>query len=648
MGSLLLRRFGHLVVVVLGISMITFLLIHLTGDPVTKMLPVGAGKEEKARFRVAMGFDRPLYVQYWRFVRGAVQGDFGHSLYTRQSAFLLVWQRLPATLWLTGAGLTIVLLIALPLGTMSAIRRDSVVDYLCTIGAIGGHAMPIFWLGLMLITLFAANLRWVPTAGYGGWEHLILPGITLGAFQIPITACLVRSRLRHVLQQDYVRTAQAKGLTEWAVLLKHVLKNVGIPLIALVGLQCSRFLGGIVITEAVFSWPGVATKIMDAIRSQDLPVVQAGVCLLALCMITVRFLGDVLVVLLDPRLRRQSAMARAVSPSNTALHYATAEIESLDYEGTGHVANKSCMQRLKGSLLAGLGLLVIVAAVVFAPAVAPHNPLENHLKQRLRPPVWMLDGSPVYPLGTDQVGRDVLSRIIYSGRVSLTIGMLAMLLSAAFGSFLGLLAGYLGKVVDGVISTLAHIVSAFPAVLLALAVLAALGAGFAKLVLVLALTGWPLYTWTVRAQTMRLKEQEFVLSCQAAGMSHRRIVVSHIFPNLIRTILVIASLHVARLILLESFLNFLGLGLQPPTPTWGGMLGEGRQYMYLRWWLAVFPGLAIFLTALMLSVLGDGLQDWLDPRLKAVIGRNKTRLAQEHDQRYLHSFPEFSGPYGRL
>jgi peptide/nickel transport system permease protein len=531
---------------------------------------------------------------------------------------------------------------------VSAIRRDSVVDNLCTIVAIGGHAMPIFWLGLMLITLFAANLRWIPTAGYGSWEHLVLPGITLGAFQVPITARLVRSKLWYVLQQDYVRTAQAKGLTERTVLLKHALKNVGIPLIALVGAQYSRFLGGTVVTEVVFSWPGVATKIMDAIRSQDLPVVQAGVFLLALCMVTVRFLGDVLVVLLDPRLRRRPAMAQAVSFSNTALLYATAEIESLDHEDTGHVAHEPCMQRLKGSLLAGLGLLVIVAAVAFAPVVAPHNPLENHLKQRLRPPVWMLDGSPVYPLGTDQVGRDVLSRIIYSGRVSLTIGTLAMLLSAAFGSFLGLLAGYLGKVVDGVISTLAHIVGALPTVLLVLAVLAALGAGFAKLVLVLALTSWPLYTWAVRAQTIRLKEREFVLSCQGSGMNQRRIVMSHIFPNLVRTIVVLASLHVARLIILESFLNFLGLGLQPPTPTWGGMLGEGRQYMYLRWWLAAFPGLAIFLTALMLSLIGNGLQDWLDHRLKTVVGRNRTRLVQEHDQQYLHSFPEFSGPYGRL
>jgi peptide/nickel transport system permease protein len=507
--------------------------------------------------------------------------------------------------------------------------------------------MPSFWLGLMLISLFAANLRWVPTAGYGSWEHLVLPGITLGVFQVPIMARLVRSTLRHVLQQNYMRTAQAKGLTERTVFLKHALKNMGIPLMALFGLQFSRFLGGTVVTEAVFSWPGVATRIMDAIRSQDLPVVQAGVFLLALCMVTIRFLGDVLVVLLDPRLRRQPAMAQTVSPSNIALLYATAEIENPDHEHTTPVAHEPCMRRLKGSLLAGMGLLVIVAAVVFAPVVAPHNPLENHLKQRLRPPVWMLDGSPMYPLGTDQVGRDVLSRIIYSGRVSLTIGTLAMLLSAAFGSFLGLLAGYMGKGVDRVISTLAHIVGAFPAVLLVLAVLAALGAGFAKLVLVLALTGWPLYTWAVRAQTMRLKEREFVLSCQASGMSHRRIVLSHIFPNLVRTIVVLASLHVARLIILESFLNFLGLGLQPPIPTWGGMLGEGRQYMYLRWWLAAFPGLAIFLTTLMLSVLGDGLQDWLDPRLRAVVGRHRTRLEQEHNQRYLHSFPEFSGPYGR-
>ncbi len=274
------------------------------------------------------------------------------------------------------------------------------------------------------------------------------------------------------------------------------------------------------------------------------------------------------------------------------------------------------LRRLKGSIVAGLMLLVVVASAIFAPALAPHNPFETNIMMRLRPPAWMQGGELQHPLGTDQIGRDILSRIIYGGRVSLAIGALAVLISASFGILLGLLAGYMGKVADAVISTLVNIMLTFPFVLLALAVIAVLGSGFSKLVIVLAITGWPLYTRVVRAETMNLKAREFVLASRASGMSHVRIIASQILPNLMSTIVVIASLQVARMIILESFLSFLGLGVPPLTPTWGGMLGEGRQYMYMRWWLAAFPGAAIFLTTLLINLVGDGLRDWLDPHLK--------------------------------
>lgn len=306
MRTYLVRTVGQLVIVMLGISMITFFLLHLTGDPVVMLLPYDAGKEEMERFRVAMGFDQPLYIQYWRFLKGAVQGDFGRSLYMEQSAFLLVWERMPATLLLTVAGMVIAIGVAVPLGIISAVRRYSFIDNLCTIFAISGQAMPIFWLGIMLIIVFAVQLRMLPASGYGTWQHLVLPAITLGMFQAPITMRLVRSGMLEVLNQDYVRTARAKGLTENSVLLKHAFKNVCIPVITIVGLQFGQLLGGAIVTETVFAWPGVATKTVDAIRNQDFPVVQAGVFLLAIFIVSVNLLVDVAVGVIDPRIRVNS------------------------------------------------------------------------------------------------------------------------------------------------------------------------------------------------------------------------------------------------------------------------------------------------------------------------------------------------------
>jgi ABC-type dipeptide/oligopeptide/nickel transport system permease component len=303
MKRFLVHQFAQLLVVCLGISLITFLLLHLKGDPVVLLLPLDAGKEQMESFRRLMGFDQPLYVQYMRFLSGAVRGDFGDSLYMKKSAFALVMERMPATLLLTFAGLFISLAIAVPLGIVSAIRRYSLVDNLCTIFAVGGQAMPIFWLGIMLIIVFSVKLRWLPASGAGSWAHLLLPATTLGVFLAPLTMRLVRSGMLEVLSQDYVRTARAKGVSERQVLLKHALRNAAIPVITVIGLQFGQLLGGAIVTETVYAWPGVATFTVTAIRNSDFPVVQAAVFLLALCIVVMNLLVDLLVGMIDPRIR---------------------------------------------------------------------------------------------------------------------------------------------------------------------------------------------------------------------------------------------------------------------------------------------------------------------------------------------------------
>jgi len=272
--------------------------------------------------------------------------------------------------------------------------------------------------------------------------------------------------------------------------------------------------------------------------------------------------------------------------------------------------------RLRWGLAAAGMLLAIVAVAVLAPHVAPSDPLEVDIRHRLAPPAWMEGGTAEHLLGTDQVGRDLLSRMIYGGRVSLVVGVSAVLLAATIGVLLGLAAGYFRGRIDWLIMTAVNVMLTFPFVLLALAIIAVLGPSLVNMVAVLGIAGWPIYARVVRAETMAIREREFVVAGRALGMSHVRIIFRQILPNLISPIVVIATLQVAQVIILESFLSFLGLGIQPPTPAWGNMLGEGRVYMLNCWWIATFPGSAIFLTTLSINLMGNALRDWLDPHMK--------------------------------
>jgi ABC-type dipeptide/oligopeptide/nickel transport system permease component len=298
-----LRQLLQLLVVVVGISMLAFAILHVIGDPVLLLLPQNAGKEEYERYHKLLGLDKPVYVQYWKFASRAVQGDFGKSWYTDTPAFKLVLERMPPTLYLTTAGLVAALLISLPLGILAALKRHSLVDNLCTMVAVAGQAMPIFWLGIMLIIIFAVHLRALPASGYGTWQHFLMPAFTLGAFLAPITMRLVRSGVIDIMNMDYIRTARAKGVGEPAVVGKHAFRNACIPVITVLGLQFGQLLGGAIVTETVFAWPGVATLTVDSIRNQDFPVVQCAVVLLALIIVSINFLVDMIVGLIDPRIR---------------------------------------------------------------------------------------------------------------------------------------------------------------------------------------------------------------------------------------------------------------------------------------------------------------------------------------------------------
>jgi len=297
------RQLVQLIVVVIGISVLSFVILHVLGDPVLLLLPQNAGKEEFERYRRLLGLDQPLVVQYWRFASSAARGDFGKSWYGDTPAFRLVLERMPPTIYLTFAGLGVALLVALPLGIIAALKRHSLIDNMCTAIAVAGQAMPIFWLGIMLIIVFAVRLKALPASGYGTWQHFVMPSITLGAFLAPITMRLVRSGVIDVMNMEFITTARAKGVGERMVVVKHAFRNACIPVITVLGVQFGQLLGGAIVTETVFAWPGVATLTVESIRNQDFPVVQCAVITLALVIVTMNLVVDLIVGFVDPRIR---------------------------------------------------------------------------------------------------------------------------------------------------------------------------------------------------------------------------------------------------------------------------------------------------------------------------------------------------------
>ena len=292
--------------------------------------------------------------------------------------------------------------------------------------------------------------------------------------------------------------------------------------------------------------------------------------------------------------------------------------ESLAAATAGETLKKGTPSRRFPGIPLFILLFLLVLPGFFAPYLAPHSPIRGSLRARLTPPMWVQGGTITHPLGTDKVGRDILSRIIYGARISLAVSIVAILVSGAVGTALGLMAGYFGGRLDALIMRLVDISLGLPVILLALVFVAAVGASFGTVVGVTAVLLWARYARQVRGETLSIRERDFVARARVAGASHFRIMLRYIFPNVVNTLTVLATLQIGAVILLESALSFLGAGIPRPTPTWGSMIADGRDLIVVAWWIAMFPGLAIMLTVLSLNLLGDWLRDHLDPKLRNV------------------------------
>lgn len=304
MANFLISRLLYAVLVLFGVSVAVFFLIRIGGDPSALFLPPEASIEDIERFRQLMGFDRPLLIQYWEFISRAVTGDFGMSLRYEQPAMEMVLDRVPATLELAGFAFVLSLAIAIPLAILAAAYRGSIIDRASLVISLIGQSFPAFWLAIMLILVFSETFRILPPSGRGGFANLIMPAIVLATYSTAIIMRLLRSSMIEVLQSDYVRTARSKGVREQNVVLSHALRNAAIPTMTVIGLQVGALLGGAVITEEVFAYPGIGRLAIQAISNRDFTVVQAFVLFMAVIIVSINLLVDLSYGLLDPRLRK--------------------------------------------------------------------------------------------------------------------------------------------------------------------------------------------------------------------------------------------------------------------------------------------------------------------------------------------------------
>ena len=304
MATYIVRRLIYSVLVIVGVSVVVFIVTHMLGDPVRLMLPLEASAEEVAQMRHQLGFDQPVYVQFWAFASKALVGDFGDSLWQRTPALQLVLERLPASLLLSIVAMVIAVVGAIPLGILAAIRPHSLLDRACVIVSLAGVCLPVFWLGMVFILLFAVGLGWFKTSGYGGWQYLTLPALTLAALPLGRITQIVRSSMIDELHRTYMSTARAKGLKESTVVMRHALKNAAIPIVTLAAWELTRMLAGYtIVVEKVFAWPGYGQLAIEAIERRDLPLIQADVFVVALIVVALNIVVDLLYGALDPRVR---------------------------------------------------------------------------------------------------------------------------------------------------------------------------------------------------------------------------------------------------------------------------------------------------------------------------------------------------------
>lgn len=594
---------------------VVFVLVRcMPGDPFQgdKMTP-----EIRANMEAYYGFDKSLPEQYIQYIQNLLHGDFGYSMkYTNQSVNKIITQTFPYSFDLGIRALAFAISFGLVFGILAALHRGKKLDYVCVVIAILGTSIPDFIMGAILQYLFGIKWGLLPVAQYLGFRYTILPSIGIGFYTLAMVSRLMRASMLEVVQQDYIKTAKSKGISKMKIIYKHQIRNAITPVVTVLGPIVASVLCGTFVIESIFAIPGMGKYYVESVQNLDYSLVLGMTVFFGFFLILANLIVDILYGIIDPQYAYRKAGDHMVGEQRTNDDFVIIgknlkRMESISRPSLSYW--KDAWRRLTKNKIAILSLVLIfiyILLAVFVPIFSKYGYADvdsGKMNQFLSTEHWF---------GTDSIGRDLWVRVWRGARVSLSIGFIAAILNAVLGAFVGGISGYYGGKIDMVIMRIIDVLYGIPALIVTILVMVVLGSGINSLIIAMVIVGWIGTARFVRGEVMRLKGQDFVAAAKILGVGNFRIIIKHVLPNIMGLIITNLMMAVPNAIFREAFLSYIGLGIAPPECSWGILAKEGAKMLRIYPHELFIPAFFICTTMLAMNLLGDGLRDALDPKLR--------------------------------
>ena len=601
MRKYVIKRILQLIPILFAITFLSYGMMRIAGsDVVTQKMENTGGvvsEETLDAAREQLGLDKPFLTQYFVWLGKLLRGNMGNSYVSGFPVFDTFVSKLPATLLLTVTSILLTIVISIPLGILSAVKQNTVVDYLIRLCSFIGNSLPNFFVSLLLMYFLAIRLRIFPVIAKDvSLKSVAMPAITLAIAMSAKYLRQVRATVLDELSKDYVAGAKARGVKFSVTLWKSIMKASLVTIITLLMLSVGNLLGGTAIVESIFMWDGVGKMAVDAICYVDGDHLCSGESAY----------GSVLSV---PGSKNSSGRCKAVSKrKNEDMNVRNTATTEYGKKVTVRV-QKVKKSHIKQKLVFFTVLAVcLVILAVFSDHLCPYDPYAQDLSSALQAP------SLAHPMGTDTYGRDMLSRVISGARASIFSTFILVAVISIFGTIVGVGCGYYGGIMDSVMMRISDVCLAFPGLVFAMAIAAILGGGIQNAIIALAVISWPKYSRIARSQTLALKNEPYIHAAILSGDSSLQIMLRHVFPNMLGPVLVTAMLDIGTMMMELAGLSFLGLGAQIPMAEWGSMMSSGRSMIQTYPWVVLSPGIAIFVSVVIFNLLGDTVRDYLDPK----------------------------------